>query len=84
MIGKADAKTPMRCFYVVRAIPCANHAHLGANDAHSVIVVSGTFEATLRAVTDDNIIHLNTACVTGTDEVYPKTCNDLSVEHRLP
>ena len=46
--------------------------------------MSGTFEATLRAATEDNVINLNTACVTGTDEVYPKTCDDLSVEHRLP
>jgi len=47
-------------------------------------VLSGAFELALRAVNGDNVITLNTGCATGTDEVYPATCDGVSVESPLP
>ena len=46
--------------------------------------LSGAFRVALQAISDDNVITLNTGCPNSTDEVYPKTCDDLSVERRLP
>ena len=47
-------------------------------------VTSGTFTVRLSAINDRNTVTLNQGCVTGTDEVLPKTCNDLDVARRLP
>ncbi len=46
--------------------------------------LSGAFTVALQAISGDNVINLNTGCPNSTDEVYPKSCNDLSVERRLP
>ena len=46
--------------------------------------LSGAFKVALQAISDDNVINLNAGCPNSTDEVYPKTCDDLSVERRLP
>ncbi len=70
------------------ALPWTRHVAMRPGDQAWISVdgtaLSGTFAVALQAVNDDNVITLNTACVTGTDEVYPKTCDDLSVESRLP
>ena len=47
-------------------------------------VTSGTFTVRLSATNNRNTVTLNQGCATGTDEVLPKTCDDLNVESRLP
>ncbi len=47
-------------------------------------VTSGTFTVRLLATSNRNTVTLNQGCATGTDEVLPKTCDDLNVESRLP
>ena len=47
-------------------------------------VTSGTFTVRLLATNNRNTVTLNQGCATGTDEVLPKTCDDLNVESRLP
>ena len=70
------------------ALPWSRHLAMRSGDRAWISVdgtaLSGAFKVALQAISDDNVINLNTGCPTGTDEVYPKTCNDLSVERRLP
>ncbi len=69
-------------------LPWSRHVAMRSGDKAWLSVdgmaLSGTFAVALQAVNDDNVINLNTVCVTGTDEVYPKRCDNLSVESRLP
>lgn len=47
-------------------------------------VTSGTFTVRLSAINNRNNLTLDSGCVTGTDEVLPKTCDGLNVARRLP
>lgn len=47
-------------------------------------VMSGRLQVAMQAINDDHVITLNSGCATGTDEVYPQTCDGVSIERALP